>query len=102
MAIMPITGTMTTTTARAAAGEITVEEFRQWMRRFDVNGDGHISREELRRAVRSIGSRFSGWRSGQWIRQADTNDDGLIDVDREIDNLIDYAKTKLGLKIVPC
>ncbi|KAK8930697.1 hypothetical protein KSP39_PZI016720 [Platanthera zijinensis] len=96
---MAITAT-TGTTTRALAGDMTVEEFRQWMRRFDVNGDGQISREELRRAIRSIGGRFSGWRAGRWIRQADSDGDGLISVDGEIDNLIAYAETSLGLKIV--
>ncbi|XP_020582907.1 polcalcin Phl p 7-like [Phalaenopsis equestris] len=97
---MAITTTTGTTTTRALAGDMTVDEFRQWIRRFDVNGDGRISRDELRHAIRNIGVRFSGWRSNRWIRQADSNGDGFIDVDDEIDNLIGYAKAKLGLNIV--
>ncbi|PKU62138.1 polcalcin Phl p 7-like [Dendrobium catenatum] len=96
---MAITATGTTTT-RALSGDMTIEEFRQWIRRFDVNGDGRISRNELRHAIRSIGVRFSGWRSNRWIRQADANGDGFIDVEGEIDNLLDYAKSNLGINIV--
>ncbi|KAL0908663.1 hypothetical protein M5K25_023168 [Dendrobium thyrsiflorum] len=97
---MAITGGPRTTTNRALSGEMTIEEFRQWIRRFDVNGDGRISRNELRQAIRSIGVRFSGWRSNRWIHQADANGDGFIDVEGEIDNLIDYAKSNLGINIV--
>lgn len=77
---------------------MTVEEFKVWLMRFDGDGDGRISKDELRKAIRSIGVRFSWWRSGRGIRRADSNSDGILD-DGEIDNLVSFAQKDLGLKI---
>ncbi|XP_008777302.1 polcalcin Phl p 7-like [Phoenix dactylifera] len=88
-----------TTTTRSLDGDMTVEEFKEWLKRFDTNKDGRISRDELRRAIRSVRGRFSGWKSNRGIRHADTDGDGLLD-DGEIDNLVEFAQKSLGLKIV--
>jgi calmodulin len=84
---------------RALDGGMTVDEFKEWIKFFDVDKDGRISRQELRRAIKVIHGRFSGWKSSKGIRAADTDGDGYIEED-EIDNLIDFAQRKLGLKIV--
>lgn len=81
-------------------GEMTVEEFREWLKSFDKDKDGRISRAELREAIRSKGGRFTTWKSGRGIRQADSNRNGFID-DAEIDNLVAFAQRNLGIKIVP-
>lgn len=78
--------------------EMTVEEFKEWLRKFDTNGDGCISRDELSKAIESVGKWFSRWRSSQWIRKADVNRNGVID-DDEIENLIVFAEKTLGMKI---
>ncbi|KAK1256935.1 Calcium-binding protein CML24 [Acorus gramineus] len=85
---------------KGGGGEITVEEFKELMKRFDRDGDGRISKEELRVFIRWVGGRFSGWKCGRGIRQADANGDGFID-ESEIDNLVLFAQKSLGLKIVP-
>ncbi|WOL06565.1 polcalcin Phl p 7 [Canna indica] len=87
-------------TARSVNGEVTVEEFKEWLKRFDMDKDGRISREELRRAIRSIHKHFSGWKSSRGIQYADTDGDGFIG-DNEIVNLVEFAQKVLGLQIVP-
>ncbi|XP_047049564.1 calmodulin-like protein 5 [Lolium rigidum] len=84
---------------RSLDGDMTVDEFKEWLRRFDVNHDGRINREELRCAMRTIRTRFSGYKSKRGIDYADANGDGCID-DSEVDGLIDYAQKSLGLRIV--
>ncbi|XP_074564375.1 calmodulin-like protein 5 [Curcuma longa] len=96
---MAIKHVATTAGNRAVEGDMTVEEFKEWLKRFDVDNDGRISREELRRAISSINVRFSGWKSGRGIRYADADGDGYIDAN-EVDNLVEFARTSLGLRIV--
>ncbi|KAG1342226.1 polcalcin Phl p 7 [Cocos nucifera] len=87
------------TTTRSLDGAITVDEFKEWLKKFDTNKDGRISREELRKAIRSVRGRFSGWKSSRGLRHADTDGDGFIE-DGEIDNLVEFAQKTLGMKIV--
>ncbi|CAA6658878.1 unnamed protein product [Spirodela intermedia] len=81
------------------SSELTLEEFKDWLKRFDTDKDGRISKQELRRAIRSLGGRYSGWKSGRGVRGADANGNGFID-DAEIENLISFAQRTLGLRIV--
>ncbi|KAG1330722.1 calmodulin-like [Cocos nucifera] len=85
---------------RSVDGEMTVEDFKEWLKNFDKDEDGRISRAELREAIRSKGGRFTTWKSSRGIRQADSNHNGFID-DAEIDNLVAFAQKNLGIKIVP-
>ncbi|XP_062199223.1 polcalcin Phl p 7-like [Phragmites australis] len=96
---MAIRNRTVATTTRSLDADMTVDEFKEWLRRFDVDHDGRISRDELRRAMRAIRARFTGWRSKRGISYADADGDGYID-DNEVDGLIEFAQTNLGLKIV--
>uniref|UniRef100_A0ACD5Y8U9 Uncharacterized protein n=2 Tax=Avena sativa TaxID=4498 RepID=A0ACD5Y8U9_AVESA len=84
---------------RSIDGDMTADEFKQWLCRFDVDRDGRISRDELRCAMRALRTRFSGYKSKRCIEYADTDGDGYIK-DNEVDGLIDYAQRSLGLRIV--
>lgn len=86
-------------TTRTLDGDMTVDEFKEWLKCFDVDKDGRISREELQRAIKAVRGRFSGWKSKRGIRAADADGDGYVNED-EIDNLIDFAQRSLGLRIV--
>jgi Ca2+-binding EF-hand superfamily protein len=59
-------------------------------RRFDTNGDGHLSRQELRNAFCSLGSSAPGWRAFRALCHADRNGDGKIS-EAELDYLVRYA-----------
>ncbi|EMS54886.1 hypothetical protein TRIUR3_05364 [Triticum urartu] len=77
--------------------ETTVEEFRAWLAQFDADGDGRISREELREALRSLDLWFAWWKAREALRDADANRNGLVDGD-EMARLYAFARTNLHLK----
>lgn len=77
--------------------QLTPEEFKKWLKTFDADGDGRISKTELRNAIRSSGAWFSGRKSGRGMNEADINHDGFID-DDEIENLLDFAEKKMNVK----
>lgn len=62
-------------------------------------GRTHQPRRELQRAMRALRVRFTGRRSKRGIVYADADGDGCID-DGEIDGLVEFARTNLGLRIV--
>lgn len=77
---------------------MTMAEFKDWLLKFDSNGDGKISRDELRWAIKNSGGWFSGWKSSRAIRSADLNGNGCIDED-EISGLVRFAHKLFGIKI---
>ncbi|KAE9457139.1 hypothetical protein C3L33_10952, partial [Rhododendron williamsianum] len=79
--------------------EMTIDEFKKWLKKFDINGDGRISEEDLREAVRASGGWFPGQKSKVGIRLADANGNGFIE-ESEIRNLAEFAQKHLGVKIV--
>ncbi|OVA15802.1 EF-hand domain [Macleaya cordata] len=101
MPIMPIKqGNIRRSVAKKGKREMTKEEFKLWLKTFDTNGDGRISKQELRKAIRSVGGWFATCKSEHGVRSADANHDGYIDLETEIYNLLDFAKKHLGVKIV--
>ncbi|CAA7401618.1 unnamed protein product [Spirodela intermedia] len=82
------------------ATDMTLDEFKNWLKKFDDNNDGRISEEELRNATRSVGCWFSTWRSSRGIRKADFDGNKFVD-DDELENLAAFAHRVLGIRIVP-
>jgi len=78
---------------------MTVEQFKRWlMTAFDTNGDGRISKAELRRAVRLTGGFLASCSSGRAFKSADANRDGFID-DNEFRNLAHFADKYFNVRI---
>ncbi|KAF4361818.1 hypothetical protein F8388_016431 [Cannabis sativa] len=65
--------------------------------RYDANGDGRLSKEELKNAFKSFGCFAPGWRAFRARHFADKNGDGFVDKG-ELDYLVQYA-AKHGLSI---
>ncbi|KAH1097061.1 hypothetical protein J1N35_013982 [Gossypium stocksii] len=63
--------------------EMTVDEFKRWLKKFDVDKDGKISKDELADAIRVSGGWFAGRKSKYGIRSVDVNANGFVD-DNEI------------------
>ncbi|KAG7993689.1 hypothetical protein I3843_01G017000 [Carya illinoinensis] len=75
--------------------EMTVEEFKAWLRGFDANHDERISREELKEVLASLRKWFAWWKARQGIKKADSNHDNQIDLRNmdEIEKLVNYCPT---------
>ncbi|GMN35186.1 hypothetical protein TIFTF001_005134 [Ficus carica] len=65
--------------------------------RFDENGDGRLSKEELRKAFKGLGSHVPGLQAFFALFCTDRNGDGTIN-DDELDILVKYA-LKFGYSI---
>lgn len=79
--------------------EMTLQEFKKWLKKFDADKDGRISQEELRVAMRTAGVWFTIFRTKDGLKSADKNHDGFIE-ENEIGNLQDFALKHLGVRIV--
>ncbi|KAF7138311.1 hypothetical protein RHSIM_Rhsim07G0228900 [Rhododendron simsii] len=77
--------------------EMTLDEFKEWIRGFDKDKDGRLSRDELREAIRATRAWFPGWKAKRGIKAADVNGDGFID-DTEIMVLMEFAQKNLGIR----
>ncbi|KAG5543455.1 hypothetical protein RHGRI_016251 [Rhododendron griersonianum] len=77
---------------------LTEEQLKDLLKRYDKNGDGRLSRKELREAFRSLGLNFSGWRAWRALRHADENGDGYIS-EEEMEELVKYATKKWGFTV---
>ncbi|KAH7567396.1 hypothetical protein ACOSQ2_011040 [Xanthoceras sorbifolium] len=78
--------------------EMTIEEFKRWLKKFDADKDGRISRDELAEAVRFSGGWFARLKARRGVGTVDRNGNGFID-ESEIKNLAEFAEKHLGVRI---
>ncbi|KAL8044490.1 hypothetical protein ABFX02_08G048300 [Erythranthe guttata] len=79
--------------------EMTVEEFKAWLSRFDADKDGRISCEELNEAISSLRVWFGWWKARRCMKASDSNRTGHIDSTVEMEKLVQYAQQQLHMKI---
>ncbi|XP_020582873.1 uncharacterized protein LOC110026322 [Phalaenopsis equestris] len=77
-----------------------VKQFREWLKSIDRDGDGKISRQELRDALRVLGKSCSRWKAWRALVHADLNHNKHIDGDDEVEELIKYAVKRWGIVVV--
>lgn len=58
----------------------------------DANGDGIISKSELKATLKRAGALFTNWKANWAMASADVNDNGVIDGDMELKDVIEYAQ----------
>lgn len=75
----------------------TKEQAMAEFQRLDKDGDGRISKEELKAAFTKFGSRWSSFRAWRALSHADANKDGFISME-EVTDLVNYA-VKCGYKL---
>ncbi|KAJ0085486.1 hypothetical protein Patl1_08975 [Pistacia atlantica] len=73
------------------------KQLKEIFKKSDVNGDGRLTKEELKKAFEKLGSRNPGWRVHRAFRHADNNKDGSISLE-ELDELVKYV-VGLGYRI---
>ncbi|KAK1550406.1 hypothetical protein Q3G72_018436 [Acer saccharum] len=78
------------TSGRTSIKALTEEQLKLLFMRFDTDGDRRLSKQELKDAFNSLGSRFSAWRAWRVLCHADANGDGYIS-DQELDGLVKYC-----------
>lgn len=78
---------------------MSLEDFKQWLNKFDSDKDGRISKGELSRAIRATGCWFSRHKCKEAVGSADLNRNGFIDED-EIEELVEFAQKRLGVRVV--
>lgn len=79
--------------------EMTVDEFKAWLRQYDTDHDGRFSQEEIKEALHSLKTWFAWWKARQGMKVADINHNGQIDSAKEIEKLVNYAQQRLHIKI---
>ena len=78
--------------------EMTINEFKSWLKKLDADKDGRISREELADAVRVTGGWFARLKAKHGVRSVDSNGNGYVD-ESEFKNLVEFAEKHLGVRI---
>lgn len=73
--------------------EYSEETLKGVLARHDTDGDGVLTRKELKEAFKAAGSSFPGWRAIRALCHADKNRDGVIS-EKELNNLLHYASKR--------
>ena len=77
----------------------TKEQIIEAFKSHDANGDGKLSKAELRQAFKYLGSNWGGRRASKAMSYADADGSGFIEItDTEFDELVEYA-LQLGYKV---
>lgn len=76
---------------------MTVQQFKQWIKSIDRDGDGMISRQELRDALRTLGMSCTRWKAWCALVNADLNHNKHIDGDAEVEEFVRYAAKSWGI-----
>ena len=77
--------------------KLTEDQIKKIFKKYDVNNDNQLSKEELKKAFHYLGSIIPGIRANRGLHHADANKDGVVD-EGEMNELVKYA-VGLGFKV---
>ena len=86
-------------TAASDGKGMSKEQFMEWLKTMDLDGDGKISKQELRAALRAQGQHFTTLKTWRAFSHADLNKNKYVDGDKEISALIAHANKHWGMKV---
>lgn len=70
----------------------TKEQLKSAFKSYDLDGDGKLSKNELKQAFKDLGSNFGFYRAKKALYRADADHNGYIDItDKELEELVNYA-----------
>ncbi|EEF52412.1 conserved hypothetical protein [Ricinus communis] len=67
------------------------EQMKGLLKRYDSNGDGKLSRKDLKVVFKNLGSQFCGLRACRAIQHADRNKGSSVSLEDELDELVKYV-----------
>lgn len=76
-----------------------IEELRKNFDDIDIDGDGTLTKRELRIVLKNFGSNLTQSEMNEWIDRADTNGDGVIDFDEFVAAYIQREDRRLVAKL---
>ncbi|KAJ0974963.1 hypothetical protein J5N97_016928 [Dioscorea zingiberensis] len=76
---------------------MTRQEFMQWLKNVDLNGDGLISKEELMNALKALGLSWTWWKARRALARADLDKNGYINGSKEEEALADFFTEQWGI-----
>ncbi|PWA42202.1 putative calcium-binding protein CML15 [Artemisia annua] len=76
------------------------EKMLAYFKKHDVNKDGKLSWDELKKAFSGLGVTWVRWTADRALRKADDDEDGCISLsEKEMDKLIEFViKRKLNIQ----
>ncbi|KAJ0085482.1 hypothetical protein Patl1_08971 [Pistacia atlantica] len=72
---------------KSASVPLTTGQLKEVFKKNDADGDGRLTKQELKKAFEQLGSRNPNWRVHRAFRHADNNKDGSISLE-ELDELV--------------
>ncbi|KAG1366617.1 Calmodulin-1 [Cocos nucifera] len=75
------------------------QQFKDWLRRVDLNGDGRISRDELKQTLHDLEINWATLKAWWAVLRNDLNRNHCIDGELEIKKLKKYAAKHWGIVV---
>uniref|UniRef100_A0A803QFJ6 EF-hand domain-containing protein n=1 Tax=Cannabis sativa TaxID=3483 RepID=A0A803QFJ6_CANSA len=85
---------------KKAQAEWSKEELINKFKSQDMNGDGKLSKNEIKKVFKDLGSSSGFYRANRAMHRADSDHNGYVDINdrKELEDLVEYAY-QIGYKV---